>query len=77
MHWLARAYVDRIKFTLLFVAALASAGFAAQFLGRYIARIFDWDGQLLVAACFFAALALEAWVYDRYLLWRLFRKNRQ
>jgi hypothetical protein len=43
--------------------------------GRYIAKLFDVDDQLIIAVCFFVLLAGEVYAYDRFNTWRYFRRN--
>jgi len=76
MHGIIQAYLDTFKFALLWLGALVPASIAAQLLGRGIAGIFNWDDQIPMAVCFFAALALEVWAYDRYCQWQYLRSIR-
>jgi hypothetical protein len=76
MYGIIQAYLNTFKFALLWLTALVPAALAAQLLGRSIAGIFDWDDQLPMAVCFFAALALEGWAYDSYRRWQYFRSIR-
>jgi hypothetical protein len=76
MHGIMQACLDTFKFALLWLGALVPTCIAAQLLGRGIAGIFNWDDQIPMAVCFFAALALEVWAYDRYCQWQYLRSIR-
>jgi hypothetical protein len=77
MYWIIQAYIERFKFWGMVMAALIPPGLIGPAVGRYIAKLFDWDDQLIMAACFFAVLAAEVYAYDRFNRWRFFRKLRE
>ena len=76
MQGIIQAYLNTIKFALLWLVALIPAAVAAQLLGRSIAGAFNWDDQIPMAVSFFATLALEVWAYDRYREWQYRRSIR-
>jgi hypothetical protein len=73
MHGLIEAFVEWFKFLGMVVAAMIPAGLLGPPIGRYFAKLIGWDDGLLMAGCFFAILAAEAYAYDRFQRWRYSR----
>ena len=73
-----RRFVERLKFTLLAIAAVILPIAVSIITASYCVSIFNIGGTVYKAIesiCFFAVLIVEVFAYDRIQRWRLFRKE--
>jgi len=54
MYWLIQAYIGRFKFWGMVMAAIVPPALIGPPVGQYIVKLFGWDDQLFMGACFFA-----------------------
>jgi putative Ca2+/H+ antiporter (TMEM165/GDT1 family) len=73
MYWLIQAYIEKFKFWGMVMVGMFLPGLIAVPVGRYLAKPFEIDDQLVIGACFFALLAAEVFAYDRLYRWWYFR----
>jgi hypothetical protein len=73
-HW----YVGQLKFTLLAAAVVIPPIAVSTTVAAYCVSLFDIGVTAFKAIeiiCFFAVLAAEAFAYDKFRRWRLFRRE--